>query len=190
MPQAGWIRRIREQMNEIRGGQENNGQDGQGVQEGEFYEDEGNGDGGLPAPSSYMPTRPPQSEKLIDTLVGIDELTDEQRSKLWLLETEDARHAQFTNLIGEDLPWLRRYVDDIQIVDHWDMPEYAHDLQVRLRTDILFRKSRSDLKDGMRERPMWISNIMKYVMEQAGVKAPRDSPGWLGMFNKGRERRY
>jgi hypothetical protein len=192
MPQSGWIRKIREQMDEMGIGRKGNGvdEDGQEPQEGEFIEEGGNGDGGLPAPSSYLPTRPPQSEKIIDTLVGIDELPEEKRKHLWLFESKNTRHAQFTNITGDDLPWLRKYVDDIQVVGHWDMPEYSHDLQVRMFVDMLFRKSRSDLRDGMRERPMWIANIMKYVMEQAGPKPPRDSAGWFGMFNRGQQKRY
>ena len=165
---------------------ENNGHEAEHEDEEQITEQDLE-ESGLPAPSSYGPVQQPQSEKLVDTLVGVDPLTEEERKQLWLIRSSNVRHSQFTNIIGDDLPWLRRYFTDIQIVNHWEMPDYSNDLQERLQLDILFRKSRSDLKDGMRERPMWISNIMKYVMEQGAVKAPKDSAGWFGMF-KGRER--
>ena len=183
MPQAAWLRKVKEEMNTM---QDN---DGNGNGEEPPYEEGMKNPSDLPAPSSYPVMRPPQSEKMVDTLVGVEGLEDDQKDQLWLAESKLTRHFQLTNLTGEDIIWLRRYLNDIQIVNAWDMPRYTHQLQTRVLLDILARKSRSDLKDGLRERPMWgVMNILKYVMEQSGVKAPRDSAGWFGMFgNKGRK---
>ena len=162
---------------------------GSEVEEEEY---EGGFEGDFPQ-GPYGAVKPPVTEKLVDALLETHPLTPQQQNELWIFNTPNLRHIQLTNLTGEDILRYKDITRRILVAHRWGARKLCHDLQIRLYMDLLSRKSRSDLKDGIRERPMWggILNIGKWItdVQPKGAGAPQDKTSWGGvLFN--RKNRY
>lgn len=192
--ETSWIQPVRDRLLNRKN---NNGGDNGDSETQTTYDDNYVNDGSgyypdIPPSNSYGPMKPPVSEKMIDALISVDKIKPDEAKDLWIFKTPFARHFQLTNLTGTDVQEIQGRLRDIIMVHRWGARSLAYDLQVELALSILSRKSRGDLRDGIRERPMWggILNIGKYLFSQ-DVKPPRDTGSWSSMFTGNRnQRRY
>jgi len=188
-PEAAWIQGIRDRLQP----DPNQERDGGDPSVPELWDDPFRSENGfepdVPPSDAFSMKRLPQGEKMMKTLLEVHQLTDKQKDGLWIFDTLNSTHFQLTNYTGDDVRELQGRIRDIQMVFRWGARKLCYDLQVRVFIDTLARKSRGDLKDGLRERPMWgVMNILKYVFGQEPPK-PKDNTGWGGMFfnrNRGR----
>lgn len=152
--------------------------------------------GGQPLPPSPITMIPPPMEKEIMEKyldVPVPENLDDLKGtdRFWLLNSPVIRHLQFTNLNAAQ---QRLILTELQIAKDFDgcdnVDGLIQDKQLLALSRVLTDKSRSDMKDGIRERLVpsigWSIGENRAGQKDAGER-PKESRTFFGLFGGGQK---
>ena len=115
-------------------------------------------------------------ELLVDIEIPKDILAKGQNEKLFIWTKKCLMQLQFGNYTEKDYKRLVKDLWEIIWVSQQEGNEQiAYELQLMFISKLQISKGRSDKPDGLRERTMWIMQMIKNIFQEDQAKRPEES---------------